>query len=92
MFAATPAAIAAVTASFAPAAGTLSVFGGAQNNTITVSRNAVGKLLINGGAVIVTGGTATVANTALIQVLGLGGNDTIARLDWEPPHRRLPVF
>ena len=33
---------------------------------------------INGGAVTVTGGTATVANTALIQVFGQGGNDTIA--------------
>src|SRR4029453_6701581 len=72
-----PAAHAAVTASFQPSAGTLSVFGDAQNNTITVSRDAAGKILVNGGAVNVTGGTATVANTALIQVFGQAGNDTI---------------
>src|SRR5207248_6998639 len=47
-------------------------------NTITVSRDAAGKILVNGGAVAVTGGTATVANTSLVQVFGQGGNDTIA--------------
>src|SRR5205807_9567867 len=35
-------------------------------------------LLVNGGAVQVTGGVATVANTSLIQVFGQDGNDTIA--------------
>ena len=34
-------------------------------------------LLVNGGAVAIKGGTPTVANTALIQVFGQGGNDTI---------------
>jgi Ca2+-binding RTX toxin-like protein len=68
----------AVTASFLPAAGILSVFGDAQANTIVVSRNAAGTILVNGGAVPVVGGTPTVANTALIQVLGLFGNDQIA--------------
>src|SRR5262249_47480066 len=67
----------AVTASFLPTAGILSVFGDAQDNTITISRNAAGQILVNGGAVAVTGGTATVANTALIQVFGQGGNDVI---------------
>lgn len=65
----------AVVASFS--AGTLSVFGDNLDNTITVSRDAAGKLLVNGGAVAVTGGTPTVANTVLIQVFGQGGNDTI---------------
>jgi Ca2+-binding RTX toxin-like protein len=65
----------AVTASFS--AGVLSVIGDYLNNTIAVSRDAAGKLLVNGGAVSVKGGTPTVANTALIQVFGLGGNDTI---------------
>src|SRR5215213_12020038 len=65
----------AVTASFA--GGTMSVFGDNLNNNITVSRDAAGKLLVNGGAVNVLGGTATVANTALIQVFGQDGNDTI---------------
>jgi Ca2+-binding RTX toxin-like protein len=67
----------AVTATFLPGAGTLSIFGDAQDDTITVSRDAAGKILINGGAVAVRGGTPTVANTALIQAFGLGGNDTI---------------
>src|SRR3954471_17451732 len=68
----------AVTASFSPAAGLLTVFGDALNNNITVSRDAAGKILVNGGAVAVAGGTATVANTSLIQVFGQGGNDAIA--------------
>ena len=65
----------AVTASFLPTSGTLSVFGDNLDNNIVVSRNAAGQLLVNGGAVAVTGGTPTVANTALIQVFGQGGND-----------------
>src|SRR5690348_7211873 len=65
----------AVTASFS--AGSLTVFGDNLDNTITVSRNAAGTLLVNGGAVTVKGGTPTVANTALIQVFGQGGNDNI---------------
>jgi Ca2+-binding RTX toxin-like protein len=68
----------AVTASFSPRAGLLTVFGDALNNTITVSRNAAGTILVNGGAVAVLGGTPTVANTSLIQVFGQGGNDTIS--------------
>ena len=55
----------------------LTVFGDTLDNTITVSRNAAGNILINGGAVAIQGGTATVANTSLIQVFGQGGNDTI---------------
>src|SRR5262245_5059011 len=67
----------AVTASFIPGAGLLTILGDAQNNTITVSRDAAGAILVNGGAVQVRGGTATVANTARIQVFGLSGNDQI---------------
>ena len=71
----TASAQAAVTASFS--AGVLTVNGDALNNNITVSRNAAGQILVNGGAVAVLGGTATVANTTPIQVFGLDGNDTI---------------
>ena len=67
----------AVTASFSPTTGVLTVFGDALDNAITVSRDAAGNILINGGAVVIQGGTATVANTSLIQGFGLGGNDTI---------------
>ncbi len=67
-----------VTASFSPGAGVLSVIGDAQDNTIVVSRNAAGQLLVNGGAVTIQGGAATVANTTLIQVFGQAGNDKIS--------------
>jgi len=66
---------AAVLATFSK--GVLSVTGDTANNTVTVSRSAAGALLVNGGAVQVQGGTATVANTQLIQVFGQGGNDTV---------------
>ncbi len=67
----------AVTAVFVPPVGVLTVLGDAGNNTITVSRDAAGRILVNGGAVAVLGGTPTVANTAAISVFGLGGNDAI---------------
>ena len=67
----------AVTATFSSGAGVLSVFGDSQNNNIILSRNAAGQILVNGGAVSVLGGTPTVANTALMQVFGQAGNDTI---------------
>src|SRR5215208_7151984 len=66
---------AATTSSFS--AGTLSVFGDSLDNSITVSRDAAGKILVNGGAVSVIGGTPTVANTSLIQVFGQDGRDVI---------------
>src|SRR4051794_32570484 len=66
---------AAVTAQFS--AGTLSVTGDALDNNIAISRDAAGKILVNGGAVAVIGGTPTVANTTRVQVFGLGGNDVI---------------
>jgi Ca2+-binding RTX toxin-like protein len=74
---ASPPANAAVTASFSASSGVLTVFGDTANNTIVLSRDAAGKILVNNGAVAVTGGTPTVANTALIQVFGQAGNDAI---------------
>ena len=52
----------AVTASFNPATGVLSIFGDSLLNSIVASRNAAGQILINGGAVAVVGGTPTIAN------------------------------
>jgi Ca2+-binding RTX toxin-like protein len=66
----------AVTASFSANTGVLSVFGDSLDNSITVSRDAAGKLLVNGGAVAIAA-TPTVANTTLIQVFGQGGNDVV---------------
>ena len=66
---------AATTANFS--AGVLSVTGDNAPNTITVSRDLSGKLLVNGGAVNVIGGPATVANTMKIQVFGMNNADTL---------------
>jgi Ca2+-binding RTX toxin-like protein len=63
---------------FTPAAGGhLAVFGDAQDNAITVSRDAAGRLLVNGGAVAVFGGTPTVTNTTSISVFGAAGDDVV---------------
>ena len=67
----------AIAAAFTPATGLLAVSGDGLDNAITVSRNPAGNLLVNGGAVTITGGTPTVANTAQIQISAGGGNDLI---------------
>jgi Ca2+-binding RTX toxin-like protein len=68
----------AVTASFTTGAGgRLFVFGDGLDNTIEVGRDAAGKILVNGGAVVIKGGISTVANTSQISIFGQGGNDTI---------------
>jgi Ca2+-binding RTX toxin-like protein len=67
---------AATTATFN--AGVLTVSGDSAANSIVISRDAAGRILVNAGAVAVVGGTPTVANTSSIQVFGLAGNDQIA--------------
>src|SRR5258707_13496072 len=66
----------AITATFA-LNGFLSIFGDANKNSVIVSRDAGGTILVNGGAVQIQGGKATVANTAKIQMFGQDGNDTL---------------
>ena len=61
--------------------GVLTVVGDNLDNTIEVSRNAGGNLLVNGGAVNIFGGTPTVANTSRIQIFGLGGDDRLSLND-----------
>ena len=68
---------AATTSSYQASSRTLTVIGDNLDNTIVVSRNAAGTILVNGGAVPVAGGVPTVANTDTIQVFGLGGNDVV---------------
>ena len=68
----------AVSATFSAAQGVLTVIGDANDNTIVVSRDAAGSILVNGGGVAIQDGTATVANTSLIQVFGQAGNDNIS--------------
>jgi Ca2+-binding RTX toxin-like protein len=67
----------AIAGNFSPNSNLLSVFGDSLSNNVSVSRDAAGRLLINGGAVPIQGGTATVANTNLIQMFGEAGNDII---------------
>jgi Ca2+-binding RTX toxin-like protein len=76
MLATAGAASAATVATFSN--GILTVIGDNLANSITVSRDAAGTILVNGGAIAVKGGTATVANTTQISVFGQGGNDTVA--------------
>ena len=54
----------ATTSTFSPITGQLTEFGDAQGNTIVTSRDAAGRILVNGGAVQTVGGTPTVANTS----------------------------
>src|SRR5262245_48307877 len=68
----------AIKATFSPGAHLLTEFGDKGDNTITTSRDAAGRILVNGGAVSIDGGVATVANTSTIDVFGQDGNDTIA--------------
>jgi Ca2+-binding RTX toxin-like protein len=68
----------AITASFLQGAGTLSVFGDQRRNSVAISRDAAGNILVNGGAVSVVGGQPTVSDTGLIEVFGQGGDDTIS--------------
>jgi Ca2+-binding RTX toxin-like protein len=67
-----------ITASFDSVTGTLTIIGDDQDNVIVVSRNAAGTILVNGGAVVVQGGTPTVANTTVIQIFGRGGDDQLS--------------
>jgi Ca2+-binding RTX toxin-like protein len=68
----------AIKATFSPSAGLLTETGDNVDNTIVTSRDAAGNILVNGGAVAIDGGRATVANTSQIVVFGQGGNDTIS--------------
>ena len=60
------------------AGGVLTVLGDNAPNTITVSRDVAGNLLVNNGAVAISGSAANVATTTSIHVSGLDGNDNIA--------------
>ena len=76
-----------VTATFAAAREVLKITGDDRANTIVITRDARGKILVDGGAVKIRGGRATVANTRLIQIVGQGGNDS---LSLNEIHGRLP--
>jgi Ca2+-binding RTX toxin-like protein len=67
-----------VTATFTPGTGVLTVIGDNNSNRIVISRDVAGHILVNSGAVTILGGTPSVANTTLVTVFGLGGNDQIS--------------
>ena len=69
-----------VTALFNLGHGLLTVRGDNSDNAITVGRDVAGTILVNGGAVQISGPTPTVAKTNLIEVFGQDGNDVI-RID-----------
>ncbi len=71
------AALDAVSAVFSAADRRLTVVADNLDNVVNVGRNAAGTLFVNGGAVPISGGTPTVANTSQIQLFGQGGNDTL---------------
>jgi Ca2+-binding RTX toxin-like protein len=75
--------VSSITAVFA--AGILTVTGDDHDNTLIVSRDIAGNILVNGGVVPVTGGVPTVANTSLVRILGLGGNDVLTVDDANGP-------
>ena len=66
-----------IAASFTPWTSTLVITGDALDNTIIVSRTAAGTLFVNQGAVPISGGPATVANTTNIQIFGRAGRDQV---------------
>jgi Ca2+-binding RTX toxin-like protein len=66
-----------ITGTYVPGSSLLTVSGTNAANTIEISRNVAGELLVNNGASQIVGGTPTVANTALISVFGQGGDDVI---------------
>jgi hypothetical protein len=68
----------AVTASFSAAGALLRVTGDALDNTVVVSRDAGGTILVNGGAVVIQGDKPTVANTHMIMLVGGAGNDHLS--------------
>ena len=68
---------AAITASFNNTTGTLNITADAADDVVNVSRDALGEILVNNGAVAISGGPATVSNTTTIFAFGLGGNDQL---------------
>ncbi|HLX71963.1 MAG TPA: hypothetical protein VKV04_20295, partial [Verrucomicrobiae bacterium] len=65
------------TAVFNPATGLLTIVCDALHNVINVANDGTGVIFVNSGAIPVTGGVATTANTVLIQILGTPGDDQI---------------
>jgi Ca2+-binding RTX toxin-like protein len=64
-------------AQFSPATGVLTVTGTDGPDSFVVSANANGSIVVNGGAIPISGGVPTVANTVRIVLQGRGGDDQL---------------
>src|SRR5262249_10938493 len=64
-------------ATFNPVTARLTIVCDALHTNINVANDGTGVIVINGGAIPVTGGTPTTANTVLIQILGSPGDDQL---------------
>jgi Ca2+-binding RTX toxin-like protein len=82
----------AVTASFTAAGALLRVVGDALDNTVVVSRDAGGAILVNGGAVPIQGDTPTVANTHMIMMVGGAGDDNLSLDETNGPMPAASLF
>jgi Ca2+-binding RTX toxin-like protein len=80
----------AATATFAN--GTLTLFGDALANALTVGRDTAGQIIVNGGTVPVAGGIPTIDTTTLIQAFGQGGDDSLALDEANGPLPRAQLF
>src|SRR5262245_8792921 len=60
------------------AGGVLTVLGDNNANTIVISRDASGKLLVNNGSVNIAGASANVADIKFINVFGFAGRDSLS--------------
>jgi Ca2+-binding RTX toxin-like protein len=66
-----------ISAAFNGITSVLTVIGNDLDNLITISRDGAGTLLVNNGAVPITGGVANITNTVLVEVFGRAGNDQL---------------
>jgi Ca2+-binding RTX toxin-like protein len=66
-----------ITASYSSVTRKITALGDALSNAISFTRDLAGSIFINGGAVPISGGPATVANTDFIDAFGQDLNDVI---------------
>ena len=72
-------------ASFNPTTGLLTIVCDCLHNVISLANDGTGTILINGGAIPISGGVATATNTVLIQILGSSCDDQISVGNSLPP-------
>ena len=76
---------AAGSASFNPATGLLTIVCDCQHNVLNVANDGTGIIVVNNGAIPMSGGVATTTNTVLIQILGSACDDQISVGNSLPP-------